>query len=151
MPGSAQSAGSGHRRKLHKRPASSHLRGDADQAREGPWRVRARLVKSDLALAGYAKCNGRQCKVQDLDRGRKALPPGGLFGAPKKSCQECLGFRFGTPPSSGRGQPGPTPDKATLKPTDSRWKSGSNIQHPASHIQTRTPLHGAKAAGKRFG
>ena len=64
MAGSAQSARSGHRRKLHKRPASNHLRGDADQAREGPWRVGASLLKSDLALAGHAKCNGRECKMQ---------------------------------------------------------------------------------------
>ena len=64
MGGSAPSARSGHRRKLHKRPASKHLRGEADQAMGGTSSVGASLRKSDLTLAGYAKCIGRQCKVQ---------------------------------------------------------------------------------------
>jgi hypothetical protein len=102
MPRSAQSAQSSHCRKLHKRYASSHLRGDADQVREGPWRVGASLLKSNLALAGYAKCNGRQCKVHVLDRGRKDWPPGGLARAPKKSCQECPSFRHSTSEGSRR-------------------------------------------------
>ena len=51
---------------LHKCPAINHLWGEADQAREGPWRVGASLLKSDLTLAGCAKCNGRQCKMQDF-------------------------------------------------------------------------------------
>src|ERR1035438_1672392 len=66
MAGSGQSARGGHRRKLHKCLASNHLRVDAEQAREEPWRTDARLLRSDLALAGYAKCNERQCKVQDF-------------------------------------------------------------------------------------
>jgi len=66
MAGSAQSARSGHHRKRHKRPASNHLRGDADQAREGTSRVGASLLKSDLMLAAYkTPCNlhGRGCLV----------------------------------------------------------------------------------------
>ena len=49
MAGSAPSTQSGHRRKLHKRPASNHLPGDADQVKKGPWRVGANLLTSDRA------------------------------------------------------------------------------------------------------
>jgi hypothetical protein len=96
MPGSAQSARSDRSRKLHKCLASTHLRGDADQAREGPWRVGARLLKAALALADHTKCNGRQCEVHDLERGRKNWPPVGFARAPTKSCQECPSFRHST-------------------------------------------------------
>ena len=74
MAGSAQSARSGHPQELHKHNASNHLRGDTDQAREGPWRVGASLLKSDLALAEYAKCNRRQCKMQDFTSGNLHPP-----------------------------------------------------------------------------
>jgi hypothetical protein len=63
MVGGAQSARSGHRRKLHKRPASNHLRGDADQAMEGTSRVCASLLKFDLALARYET----SCSLHDWD------------------------------------------------------------------------------------
>jgi len=61
--GGAQLALSPDHQKRYKRPAINHLRGKADKAMEGPWPVRASLLKSDLALAGYAKCTGRQCKM----------------------------------------------------------------------------------------
>ena len=43
--------------------------GQADKAREGPGRADARFLKFDSALARWAKCNGRQCKVHDFRGG----------------------------------------------------------------------------------
>ena len=72
--GGGQSARSGGRRKLHKCYASNHLRGKADQVGKHWWRSGARLPRPNLALARYARCNGRQCKVQGFRGGLDRLP-----------------------------------------------------------------------------
>jgi hypothetical protein len=45
-------------RKRYKCPAINHLRGKADKAKEGPWRIRASLLKSYLAIANVQNALG---------------------------------------------------------------------------------------------
>ena len=69
MAGHVQSARSWTPTKLYKCAPIKHLRTEVDQAKEGSWRADARFLKSDLALAGCAECNGRQCKMHDFTDG----------------------------------------------------------------------------------
>jgi hypothetical protein len=65
-----------------KRPASNHLQGDADQAREGTSRVGASLLKSDLMLAAYkTPCNlhGRGCFVLRFAHATEVAGEAGAF------------------------------------------------------------------------